>query len=181
MAMRRNDGAHAPDAAGGGAGASKVDEAALRTALHHDLGLPSDRLEVDLAPPVPGVLVFHALVTGEPHSDVTGAFDGKLHTDRQDATRLVLTALGFGERDVDPVLVAATVGMLEDNPGSPYLTEQAITLAGGPPTWQPPHLTTVDGEPAVEYINSSARRPAWRSVVLQHGDGTFEVRQSPAS
>lgn len=157
--------------------AANLDEAHLRAELQRRFGLGQEGLEVDTGPSVPGVLVFHAYNRASAHNSVTGTFDGRLHTEFDESLQLVLTALGFGEHEVDPVVVAGAVGKLEGNPGSPLLDEFALQESGDPATMSLPHSVVVDGHPGVEYWNMTSRRPPWRSRVLRLADGTFVVRQ----
>jgi hypothetical protein len=158
-------------------GADPVDETRLRAALVRELGMSENGMLLELGPPVPGVVVFHAQERGKPHSGVTGAFDGALHTDYEESLPVVLGALGYGEREVDPAVVAGAVGMLEGNPGAPFLTQFAIDQSGDPTVMRLPRVVTVDGQQVVEYWNATARRPPWRSRVLVEEDGSFRVVQ----
>lgn len=164
---------------GGGSGGGAVDESGLRAVLAREVGLKGAGVQLDIGPPVPGVLVFHAVTPGSATPGVTGVYDGRLHTEPQEATRVVLTALRFGEAEVDPVVVAGAVGKLEGNPGTPFLTQFAIDQSGDPSVMFLPRTVEVDGAPAVEYVNMTSRRTPWRSLVLRRADGTFEVRQGP--
>jgi hypothetical protein len=154
-----------------------VNEADLRTALHRELRLDKDRMRVEIGPDVPGLLVFHAYDPQDPRSNATGVFDGKLHFSFEENVPLVLRALGYGEREVDPMLVAGAIGKLEGNPGTPFLTDFAIEQSGNPAVMTLPRLVPVDGQQVVEYWNMTSRRPFWRSRILRKPDGTFEVRQ----
>jgi hypothetical protein len=154
-----------------------VNEADLRSALQRKLRLDKDAMRVQVGPPVPGLLVFHAYVPADPRSNATGVYDGELHFDFDENVSLVLKALGYGEREVDPVVVAGAIGKLEGNPGTPFLTDFAIEQSGNPTVMTLPRLVEVDGRQVVEYWNMTSRRPFWRSRVLRKPDGTFEVRQ----
>lgn len=154
-----------------------VNEADLRTALHRELRLDKDGMRVDIGPDVPGLLIFHAYVPGDPRSNATGVFDGKLRFSFEENVPLVLRALGYGERAADPMLVAGAIGKLEGNPGTPFLTDFAIEQSGNPAVMTLPRVVPVDGQQVVEYWNMTSRRPFWRSRILRNPDGTFEVRQ----
>jgi hypothetical protein len=173
LAPSSDDGASAPSTTGGG---PTKDE--LQAALHRRFDLPRDA-PIELGPAVPGVLVFHAYDRAKPQRGVTGAFDGEVHTDVDEATRVVLDALGFGRGETDPTTVAAAVGMLQGDPGTPFVTQFAIDQSGDPATMRLPRAITVDGRPAVEFWNMTARRPPWRSQVVARADGTYEVRELP--
>jgi hypothetical protein len=158
-------------------GSGTVDEVGLREALSRKLRLDKDTLKLDIGPPVPGMLVFHAYDPRTPQQGVTGVFDGELHLEFEASSQLVLRALGYGERDADPLVVAGAVGKLEGNPGTPFLTQFAIDQSGNPAVMTLPRVVDVDGQQVVEYWNMTSRRPPWRSRVLRGGDGTFEVSQ----
>ena len=130
---------------------------------------------------MPGVLVFHAYVPGQPNSGITGVFDGQIRTDPDEAVPVVLDAMAFGRDETDPVTVAAAVGMLQGNPGTPFVTQFAIDQSGDPATMSLPRAVTVDGRPAVEFWNMTARRPPWRSQVVSRADGSYDVIELPPS
>ena len=50
----------------------------------------------------------------------------------------MLDALAFGRGEPDPVTVAAAVGMLQGNPGTPFVTQFAIDQSGDPATMSLP-------------------------------------------
>jgi hypothetical protein len=158
-------------------GSDMVDESQLRTALNRKLDLPKDGMRLEIGPPVPGMLVFYAYDPKNPRQASTGVFDGDLHFDFAESMPLVLRALGYGERETDPMVVAGAVGKLEGNPGTPFLTQFAIDQSGDPATMRLPRFVEVGGQQVVEYWNMTSRRPPWRSQVLRKDDGTFEVRQ----
>lgn len=152
-----------------------MDELELRSALGRETGVDIDGYTFEFGPPIPGVIVFTAYESGVPHSNITGAYDGQFHFEFDDSSTLVLTSLGFGDEEVDPAVIAAAVGMLQDNPGTPFLTEDAIDLGGDPSVMAPPRSTSVDGRPAVEFWNKSSRQMPWRVTVVADADGTFRV------
>ena len=86
-----------------------------------------------------------------------------------------------GSDETDPVAVAAAVGMLQGNPGTPFVTQFAIDQSGDPATMSLPRAIAVDGRPAVEFWNMTARRPPWRSQVVSRADGTYDVIELPPS
>jgi hypothetical protein len=154
-----------------------VDEAHLRSALQKQFKMDKDTLRLEIGPDVPGMLVFFAYEMGNPRSNVTGVFDGELHTDYDETIPMVLRALGYGEREVDPAVVAGAVGKLEGQPGTPFLTQFGIDKSGDPATMTLPRLVSVDGQQVVEYWNKTSRETPWRSRVYRKADGTFEVRR----
>ncbi|TCO54808.1 hypothetical protein EV192_10896 [Actinocrispum wychmicini] len=153
-----------------------VDEEHLRSALRKQFDMPKDSLRVEIGPPVPGMLVFYAYDLKDSRVGVTGVFDGEVRTDFDVTLPLVLRALGYGEREVDPMVVAGAVGKLEGNPGTPFLTQFAIDQSGNPAVMTLPRLVSVEGQQVVEYWNKTSRTPPWRSRVFRKADGSFEVR-----
>ena len=164
----------------GGSAVPTPSEHALRAALHEQFDLPLDA-SIDLGPAVPGILVFHAYVSGQPNSGITGVFDGRIRTDADEGVPVVLDALAFGRGETDPITVAAAVGMLQGNPGTPFVTQFAIDQSGDPATMSLPRAITVDDRPAVEFWNMTARRPPWRSQVVSRADGTYDLLELPPS
>jgi len=158
----------------GQAGSEQVDEAALKEALHREFGFSRHGLRLDVGPPVPGLLIFYAYEPDASTRGMTGVFDGKIHTDFEETAPMVLRALGFGEREVDPVTAAAAVGQLVGDPGSPLLDEFALKWSGDPETMTLPRLTDVDGDTALEFWVMTSRRPPWRIRVVARGGGKFD-------
>jgi hypothetical protein len=153
----------------------KVDEESLRRVLAKRLHLRGD-VRIDYGPEVPGLLVFSAYEMGG-RARVTGTFDGKVHTDFEDNVLRVLGALGYGrDHDVAPEVVAGAIGMLEADPGTPFLTAFALEQ-NGDDRMALPTSTTWEGHPAVSFWNGSSRMAPWRSLVVALPDGTYLVRR----
>jgi len=152
-----------------------IDEDSLRRALGKRFHMQGD-VRIDFGPEVPGLLVFSAYEVGG-RARVTGTFDGEIHTDFDDNVPRVLRALGYGRSSgVDPGVVAGAIGMLEADPGTPFLTTFALEQ-NGDGRMALPAATTWDGHPAVAYWNVSSRLAPWRSFVVALPDGTYLVRR----
>jgi len=145
----------------------------IREALARAVGRDPTSLTVEVTRvKVPGFTVFSAWEAGGRHR-WTGVWDGaEVDLDRERATARVLAALGWGPgvaagaRRAPARDVAAAAGVLEDNPGAPFVDAEAIRVGGDPTTMSPPAETTVDGYPAVEFWNSSSRTGTWKSVLV---------------
>ncbi len=156
-----------------------VDEGALTKALRRAYGWHGD-IEVDVGPDVPGLIVFSAHESGAARSRVTGVFDGDLHVEYPANADLVLRALGFGTPSAAPPLViAGAVGMLEANPGGPFVDEFVVEHSIAADRIGMPGATERDGRPAIEYWNSSAQLSPWKTVIVALADGRFDYRREP--
>jgi hypothetical protein len=155
-------------------------ETDLRASLSHAYGWDRRRIEVDTGPPVPGLLVFSAYERGAGGRRVTGVFDGALQTDYPANADVVLRALGFGTAGTAlAVTLAAAVGMLEANPGAPFVDDFLIEHSIAADRITMPYVTERAGRPALVYWNSSAELSPWKTVIVARADGTFDHHRDP--
>jgi hypothetical protein len=156
-----------------------VDENALKEALKKEFNFAPGDTKVYVAPPVPGLLVFSARAEGKRPGRVTGVFDGHtIERDFETNFRRVLTALGLDrDQSVPALIVAQTVGLLEDDPGNPVVDADTLPLMRQDLGLFLPRYTTVDGLTAVEYWNTSARMAPWHTTIVVRADGTYEYRR----
>ena len=155
-------------------------EQALRSALREQFDLPDDA-SIDLGPAVPGVLVFHAYVPGQPNSGITGVFDGQIRTDPDEAVPVVLDAMAFGARRDRPGHCRRGRWHAAGKPRDTVRHAVRHRPVRRPGDDEPAARITVDGRPAVEFWNMTARRPPWRSQVVSRADGTYDVIELPPS
>jgi hypothetical protein len=156
-----------------------VDEDALKRALGRAYGWHGG-IDIDTGPDVPGLIVFSAHESGAARARVTGVFDGELHVEFPANADLVLRALGFGTPDAaEPVVIAGAVGMLEANPGGPFVDEFVVEHSIAADRIKMPRLSERDGKPALEYWNSSAQLSPWKTVIVALGAGRFDYGREP--
>jgi hypothetical protein len=154
-----------------------VDEATLRAALAGIVDADADAVQIEYALEHGELLVFSASVPDASPIPLTGTFDGTLE---RDLDRNIARLLMLARRDssLGPKELAAAVGMLEDQPGQPFLDREAIELGGDPDVMAPPRFIDVDGVRTLEFWNASARHAPWRTRLKIHEDGTFTREQT---
>lgn len=170
--------------------------ALVKQHLHSTRSLAEDKIEVQLhtTVPVPGLHVFTAReIGGRGPGQVysAGVVDGQnVVSDRAEAMRLVAKAWGYGpRRTVSAENVASVIGLLEGATSKPKPLVSDKDLAFYQKTARKeyadaaflPRETEVDGQPAVQYCNTSSRPPFWLATAIFRADGTVEVtRESVA-